>query len=251
MQIKRQYNIVSFISGKGSVGKSIILSLIAQILSEKFSTILIWDNDLYSPVQHILCGVEPNIKLIDIITQNISADKALTKVTNKIFLIGGTNNFEIDIDLSDTVFLKFQSLIMENDFDVILVDNHSGYSKLISKFAKNSKLNIMFLTDEPTAILDAYGLAKILFKFFGIVNIGTVVNNVIDKEDGINVSKIFDQATSNFLNIKFENYGIIPYEKELKKYFFDLKDFIKKVKDGEFVQSLIDISEKIVLKVIE
>lgn len=77
--------VISFVSGKGSIGKSTILSLVANLLVKKFSSVLIWDNDIYSPLQHILNGVEPNITLMEIITNNISPHKALTKVTNQIF----------------------------------------------------------------------------------------------------------------------------------------------------------------------
>jgi MinD-like ATPase involved in chromosome partitioning or flagellar assembly len=104
----------------------------------------------------------------------------------------------------------------------------------------------MFLTDEPTSILDAYGLTKILFKFFGIKNIATIVNNVIDFDDGREVLNIFDQATLNFLGVKFENFAIVPYEKDLKKYLFNLNDFIRNTDSKEFLYSINEIVEKIV-----
>lgn len=237
--------VISFISGKSSIGKSTILSVLAHILSEKFSTILIWDNDIFSPIQHILNGVEPNINLIDVLTNDISINKALTKVTNKIFLIGGVNNFQVDIDLSDALSQKFVEIQKENDFDIILVDNHSGFSRIISNFCKLSHLNLLFLTDEPISILDAYGLTKILYKFFAIKNIATIVNNVVDREDGVNVANIFNQATNNFLGLSFANIGIIPYEKDLKKYFFNLKDYISKYKKNEFIESIVELSKNI------
>ncbi len=236
--------IVTFNSGKSSVGKSTILSLLAQILAEKYSTILIWDNDLYKPVQHILNGVEPNIKLIDVITHNISINKAIVKVSSRIFLVGGVNNFEIDLDLSEVLLDKFEELVKENDFDIILVDNHTGFSKIISSFCKNSTINLLFLTDEPISLLDGYGLTKILYKFFSVENICTVVNNVVEKEDGVHITNIFNQATNNFLGLKFPNWGIIPYEKDLKKYFFNLKEYLEYHRSLEFIESLNELAKQ-------
>jgi MinD-like ATPase involved in chromosome partitioning or flagellar assembly len=71
----------------------------------------------------------------------------------------------------------------------------------------------MFLSDDPTSVLDAYGLTKILYKAFSINNIATIVNNVIDKEDGMEILKVFNLATTNFLKKEFPNVGIIYYEK--------------------------------------
>lgn len=242
---RRKTMVISFISGKSSVGKSTILSILAHILSEKFSTILIWDNDIFSPIQHILNGVEPNIKLIDVLTNNISISKALTKVTNRIFLIGGVNNYQVDIDLSDALKYKFEEIFVDNDFDIVLVDNHSGFSRIISNFCKLSDINLLFLTDEPISILDGYGLTKILYKFYSVQNIATVVNNVIDKEDGLNVANVFNQATNNFLGVHFNNISIIPYERDLKKFMFNLKDFVERTKDSEFMSSLYELSKTI------
>ncbi|MFN3306772.1 MAG: hypothetical protein ACK42Z_06265 [Candidatus Kapaibacteriota bacterium] len=239
--------IVSFISGKGAIGKSTILSLLSYVLSDKFSTILIWDNDLHSPIQHILNGIELNVNLIDVLTNNLPTNKALSKITNKIFLIGGANKYKIDIDLSEALQMKFKELLNENHFDIVFVDNHSGFSKSIVDFTKISTLNLLFLSDEPTAVLDAYGLTKILSKYYGINNLATVVNNVIDEEDGMNVSNIFKQATFNFLNLQIPNYGIIPYEKELRKYIFSVKEFLRVNNSSEFLKSLHKLAEKISL----
>ncbi|ROL56941.1 hypothetical protein D9V84_05810 [Bacteroidetes/Chlorobi group bacterium Naka2016] len=238
--------VVSFVSGKGSIGKSTILTLVANQLVKKFSSILIWDNDIYSPLQHILNGVEPNITLMEIITNNISPHKALSKITNQIFLVGGSNRFDIDVDISDVLLSKFNQLLDENDFDIVLVDCHSGFSKIVSNFSKISNITLNFLSDDPTSILDAYGLTKILFKYFGIRNIATVVNNVVDLEDGMEIVNIFNQATSNFLNIKFSNFGIIPYSKDLKKFIFNLGDFLKDEKNKEFLESVNQLAERIV-----
>jgi flagellar biosynthesis protein FlhG len=245
MNGKKDTLVVSFVSGKGLIGKSTILSLVARILSEKFSSILIWDNDIYTPIQHIVNGVEPNVSLLDVVIQNIATEKALIKINNKLFLVGGVNSFQIDIDLSDILLNRFQNLLEDNDFDLVLVDNHSGFSKLVANFCKVSTVNLLFLTDEPTSIVDGYGLTKILYKFFDVKNIATIVNNVIEKEDGINIANIFNQATLNFLGIKFPNFSIIPYEKDLKKYFFSLYEFLQKNSSQEFRNSINELSEKI------
>lgn len=239
--------IFSFISGKGAIGKSVILSIIARVLSENFSKILIWDNDIFSPLQHFLNNVEPNIRLVDVLENNLPINKALTKINERISIIGGgINKLEFGSEISDILIRKFVELIKENDFDVILIDNHSGFSKTIVEFCRIASMNLLFLSDDPTSVLDAYGLAKILNNAFGVNNIATLVNNVIDKEDGNEILNVFNLATKSFLKKEFPNVGIIYYEKELKKYLLYQDVFVQIKNKTEFIQNIRKISSNMI-----
>lgn len=243
----REKIIVSFISGKGAIGKSVILSLIARVLVEDFSKILIWDNDIFSPIQHFINNVEPNIRLVDVLENNLPINKALTKINERISLIGGgINKLDFNPEISDVLIKKFVELMKEHDFDIVFIDNHSGFSKTIVDFCKISSLNLMFLSDDPTSVLDAYGLTKILYKAFSINNIATIVNNVIDKEDGMEILKVFNLATTNFLKKEFPNVGIIYYEKELKKHLLYQDLFAQTKNNAEFIQNIRNISNNII-----
>ncbi len=239
--------IISFISGKGAIGKSVILANMARVFSDRFPNVLIWDNDIFSPIQHFLNGVEPNIRLFDTIVNDIPIKNALTKVSERIFLVGGsTEKLELSNEISDILVKKLVELLKEYDFDLILLDNHSGISKIIVEFCRISSLNLIFLSDDPTSVLDAYGLTKILFKAFGIDNIATIVNNVIDKEDGNEILNVYNLATKSFLKQEFPNLGYIYYEKLLKKQLFYQDWFWINKNNPDFVNNLKNISNNII-----
>lgn len=239
--------IISFISGKGAIGKSVILANMARIFLDRFDKILIWDNDILSPIQHFLNGIEPNIRLYDTIVNQIPIKNALTKVNERIFLVGGsTEKLETNNEISDILVKKFVELFKRYDFDLILLDNHSGFSKIIVEFCRISSLNLMFLSDDPTSVLDAYGLTKILFKAFGIDNIATIVNNVIDKEDGNEILNVYNLATNSFLKREFPNLGLIYYQKQLKKQLFHQDWFLLNKNNPDFLNNLKNISNNII-----
>ncbi|MCX7879466.1 MAG: P-loop NTPase [Ignavibacteria bacterium] len=239
--------IFSFISGKGGVGKSIILSNLAKLFAKDFSPILIWDNDFFTPIQHLLAGVEPNIRLIDVLERKISIDKAICKISNEIYLLGGPTNLDWDIetDYTDILLPSFLQLLKVKNFNIIFFDFHSGVYKSLIDFARISSLNLLFITDDPTSVFDAYGLAKILFKIYGLTNIGIVVNNVVDKEDAYDIFDKFNSATKNFLKIEFPLLGFIPYNKDVKKQFFHHTNFLKNSNEDEFYNSLVNLKERI------
>lgn len=229
---------ISFLSGKGGVGKSLILANIARIFAEKFSTILIWDNNLYFPIQHFLNGVTPNIRLVDILSKNFQIEKALVSVDNNIFLVGGSSDISINIDTIQKLTLVFDNLIKINDFDVVLFDNPSGFNNYIVDFAKISDINIVFITEDPTSVLDAYALIKIMFRIYGITNIFLAINNVVDSDDGKEVVEKFNFATKKFLGVEFPLIGIIPYAKEAKPNFLNQEVYLENIKKSEIYDSL-------------
>lgn len=229
---------ISFLSGKGGVGKSLILANIARVFAEKFSTILIWDNNLYFPIQHFLNGVDPNIRLVDILSKNFEIENALVKVNNNIFLVGGASDIPIEIHTFQKLASVFENLIYKNDFDIVLFDNPSGFNNYLVHFAKISDINIVFTTEDPTSVLDAYALVKILFRTYGIKNIFLAINNVVDSDDGQEVVEKFNLATKKFLGVEFPLIGIIPYEKEAKPNFLNQEVYLENIKKGEFYESL-------------
>ncbi|MGQ9819125.1 MAG: P-loop NTPase [Candidatus Kapaibacteriales bacterium] len=236
---------IGFLSGKGGVGKSLILANVARIFAEKFSTILIWDNNLFFPIQHFLNGVDPNIRLFDVLTNNFPIEKALVKVNNKIFLIGGSSDNPLEIDTYKKLTFDFKNLINNNDFDIVLLDNPSGFNDDLVDFAKIVDINIVFITEEPTSVLDAYALVKILFHSYGIKNIFIVINNIVDADDGKDVVEKFNLATKKFLGVEFPLIGIIPYVKEVKPNFLNQEIFLENSKKGEFYESLKNMRENI------
>lgn len=237
---------ISFLSGKGGVGKSLILANLARVFAEKFSTVLIWDNNLYFPIQHFLNGVDPNIRLVDILSKNFQIDKALVKVNNKIFLVGGSSDIPIDIDTFQKLTFVFDNLINQNDFDIVLIDNPSGFNNYLVDFAKIAHINIVFITDVPTSVLDAYALVKILYRTYGIKNIFLAVNNVVDSDDGKEVVEKFNLATKKFLGVEFPLVGIIPYEKGARPNFLNQEVYLENTKKGEFYDSLKNMIENMI-----
>jgi len=95
MEDKKIYKI-SFLSGKGGVGKSIICANLARFFIKKFDIVLIWDNNLNYPIQHFLNGIEPNVRLVDVLKSSISIEYAGNRGPNRLFFVGGSSAVPTD-----------------------------------------------------------------------------------------------------------------------------------------------------------
>ncbi len=242
--------ILNFLSGKGNVGKSVTIANLALLASKQNRTVLVWDNNFENPIQHILFGVEPRVTLSELIFSGLDPEYGLTKVSNSLFLVGGYVNYldfrEDNNNFKDILFDNFKKIAFDNDFDIILVDNYSGFDTIILDFCKVSYINVIMINDDPIAVFDSYGLLKILYKSFKIENIGLLINNVIDLEDGIEFSNKFKDASQKFLGVEFPLLGIIPYDKELKSYvlYQDLESFLEKA--SEYKIAINNFAQKII-----
>jgi flagellar biosynthesis protein FlhG len=195
---------ITLCSGKGGVGKSVLTANLAKAITANGQKAIVFDsvNDL--PNQQIIFGVEPPIRLSSVLSGKVDVDSAVFKVSENNYLLVDSP-FELN-DKNDFVF----------DFDYLFIDTASGISDKLIDFCISSDLIVLLITDEPTSLLDAYGLIKILINYIEPQKIVLLVNNVIDSEDAIEVSGKLNLATSKFLNISLDVLGFVPYSRNIR-----------------------------------
>jgi len=240
--------IISICSGKGGVGKSVIAANLAGVLSRS-ANVLIWDADMFFPNQHFLLGVEPPIRLNDVYRGMATLDKAIFKVSRNLSILadmpalGKSEQFNI-AELQNI----YQELIQMRDFDFIIIDTPAGGTYEVIQCAAFSDLILNVITDEPTSLLDAYGLIKILLPYVDREKIKLLVNNVIDLEDADDMSRKLNLVTGNFLDFEIEYYGFIPYSRTVRQSIMQQELFISVEPEGELTGSIIQLGNTILQK---
>ncbi|MDX9790319.1 MAG: AAA family ATPase [Candidatus Kapabacteria bacterium] len=214
---KRKTKTITFCSGKGGVGKSVITANMAAALSDNGSSVLVFDSVDGLPNQHIIFGVEPPIRLSSVMSGKVDAESALFRVRENLSLIVDSpleiSEFEESVLNLDDILSELKS---SDKHEYIFIDTKSGLNEQLISFCLMSDLIVIMITDEPTSLLDAYGLIKILINFTPSKNIVILVNNVIDSEDADEVSQKLNLATGKFLNTQLDLLGFIPYSRNIR-----------------------------------
>ncbi len=248
--VKKLPYIITMCSGKGGVGKSVLAANLANLLS-KDRRILVWDADMHFPNQHLIIGVEPPMRLKDVYAGNISLESATFPVTDNFHLLADMpatgENEPFDPNPIQKVY---DELISKFDYDIIIIDTHAGVSMESLQCCGLSDLVSVVITDEPTSLLDAYGLIKILIKIKDKENIGLLVNNVIDMEDAGDMSEKLNQATDNFLKIKLDFIGYVPYDRIVRQSIIRQELFSKIDPENEAAKAIETLKNKIAAKTI-
>lgn len=205
---------ITICSGKGGVGKSVICSNLAYSLAMKDFKTIIWDADSYFPNQHILFGIEPTLRLIDVYKDQLPILEAITSIYNNLDLLAdspATGNYSKS---TPTPILDvYKNFLLDSKYDFVFFDTPAGASEQLVQCSKISDYIAIMITDEPTSLIDAYGLIKILLKFVAKEKLLLLVNNVIDIEDADDVSNKLSSATEKFLGFPLNQLGFVPYDR--------------------------------------
>jgi flagellar biosynthesis protein FlhG len=238
--------ITTISSGKGGVGKSIICSNLAYISAQNGMKTLLWDFDLHFPNLHLILGAEPPIRLNDVFAGRVKINKAISKLQDDLYLLAGLPGTGHSIDYDNNRFLElYAELITRTDFDLIIFDTPAGISDSFLQCCNLSDLVQIVVTDEPTSLMDAYGLIKILMQYMDTEKMRLLINNVIDGEDADDISTKLNLATAKFLKLRIDVLGYIPYDRDVRQSIINQELLAASAPDSEVVSSITQVFNKI------
>lgn len=218
LQEKNEPFTLTFCSGKGGVGKSILTANLGAMLATEGYKVLVWDADIELPNLHLLFGVEPPVRSNDVIENKVPIEKALFEVRERLYVLSGRPDHKSQNDSSDDGILAiYEQLLINTDFDFILLDTPAGASETVLKCCNIADRTVFVVTDEPTSLVDAYVLVKLLLPYIDSRFIKMVVNNCIDDEDAEDITEKVNLATDKFLGTVFESLAMIPYDRIVRR----------------------------------
>jgi len=156
--------IISILSGKGGVGKSVITYNLATAAAGQGQRCLIIDCDWYFGNIHILANVLPRLNLADIVYNESQLPEALVSLDDRLHLLPSPASPISDKEPNRSDIEKFlrKGKTLFAAYDLILLDTPCSLLGLIDLCADISDLNLIIVNPELTSIADGYGLFKYL-----------------------------------------------------------------------------------------
>lgn len=244
MSVKTKF--ITVCSGKGGVGKSFVAANLANVIS-KDASVLLWDSNLNFPNLHLIIGVDPIFRLNDYLNGNLKFEEIIFKVNNNFHLIIDSPLSDRENDDHSKKFVEIYEEIKElNKYDYVIIDTMPGADQVVLQSCIMSDLTLMLVTDEPTSIVDSYGLLKLINPFVDNEKIGILVNNVIDSEDYEEIKNKINKATVRFLDTEYSNFGYITYDRVVRISIQNQELITNSNRDSQITENIIDISKKLV-----
>ena len=155
---------ICFTSGKGGTGKTFISLSIAYILSTLNKRVLFIDADLNFANSNILLNIIPKNTIDNFFKGNKLLKEVITEYNSNLHLIFGESGENEPLELKDDLVSRlFNGLNkIKGNYDFIIIDTASGGQKGLINLLSFSDINVIVTSPEPTAVMDAYVMVKLL-----------------------------------------------------------------------------------------
>ncbi len=210
---------------------------LADMVARAGHPTVLWDGDTDFPNQHILFGVEPPIRVNDVYNGTVALSAALHPLGEGLQLLAGKTAAGSDL-VSPAAILPVFEALCELPAEMVFIDNAAGSSDSTLQFCALADLTMVVATDEPTSIVDAYGLIKILKTHVPDRAVGLLVNNIIDGDDADEVTKKLNLATKKFLNLQVPFLGFVPYDRAVRQSIVEQKPLHRQRPQSEAAQAI-------------
>ena len=212
---------ISIGSGKGGVGKTMIMANLALLLAQSGRKVCLVDLDIGGADTHILYGLlEPKKTLTDFITRKVDdiQDVAHTFYAhNGLQLIPGTGDTLQTANMNFQEKLRLLRAIDNIKADIVLLDVGAGTSYHALDFFMHSDIQICVTLPDPTSIMD-------LYNFLQLATIRKMLTSFLSKSDVATVLKTtnFNSLGEVFNLAEQTSEGARDMAQEALKYFHPL-----------------------------
>lgn len=221
-------NVVSFTSGKGGTGKTILSLNVAFGSAIAGKKVLYIDLDLNLANADIMLNIYSDSKIIDFFKGKSNLSSLIYKYHNNLhFIFGDSGRVDFPkVDKASILRLFFEIRKLSYKYDMIIIDTGAGASEATVEILLNSAISVIISSTEPTSVMDCYVIHKLL-KFNNYKGLKSVIiNKCENEEDGNNAFNNLSTAVNHFIKEPASLMGLVNEDKELSRSIKEQKIFI-------------------------
>lgn len=215
--LRRGTRVIAVTSGKGGVGKSNLVANVAIALAQSGERVMILDADFGLANIDVLFGITPRWNLGHVVRGEKRFADILLRGPHGILLVPATSGIQ---EVADMKLEQRESLLQELSnldlaVDYLLIDTASGIGQNVTHLLAMADEVIVVTTPEPTALVDAYAVIKLVVSDNPTKHIGIVVNQVQQSDEAELVVTELNNITQQFLRRQVELYGYVEKDPKL------------------------------------
>jgi flagellar biosynthesis protein FlhG len=203
--------IIAVTSGKGGVGKTNVVANLSVCLSELGKKVVVLDADFGLANLDVLLGLTPRYHLGHVLYGNKTLTEIMVQGPKGIRIIPASSGLQ---RMSELTLAQRNHLVecfadLDSDTDYFIIDTAAGISRNVIHFLLSAQEVIVVSAPEPTAIVDAYAVIKIIYAEDPKKHIQVLINAVEHAEEAQEVFCQINSVVKRFLNREIDYLGHI------------------------------------------
>jgi flagellar biosynthesis protein FlhG len=201
--------VLAITSGKGGVGKTNVTINVAIAMARLGLRVGVLDADFGLGNVDVLLGIAPGAHVGHVVAGEKPLREVVVRGPHGITIIPASSGLQSMTSLSrvqrDRLLAALDLACRELDF--LLIDTAAGISDNVMEMLKLAERVVLVTSLEPSAIVDAYALTKVLTSTDAAKEIGVVVNGAKDADEASVAFRQIETATRRFLKRSVSYYG--------------------------------------------
>jgi len=220
--------VVAITSGKGGVGKTSLTVNLAAALARLGHQVGILDADLGLGNIDVMLGLTPGAHVGDVLGGDVPLESVMVDGPGGIRVVPAASGVPGLTALTPLQWTRLADAVqtLRASLDFLLVDTSPGVTDNVLDLAALADRVIVVTSYEPTAIVDAYAMVKLLRAGDAGCEIGVVVNAARDAGEGQLVFRQLDAAAQRFLGRGIRYDGFIARDENLSDAVLDQRPLV-------------------------
>ncbi len=209
---------VAVTSGKGGVGKTNVVVNLAVALARLRNRVAILDADFGLGNVDVLLGLTPASHLGHLLTGQKTIDEIVVEGPLGIRVVPASSGLRELTALTPQQWQRLRAGIddLAASLDFLLIDTGAGISNNVVDLLAGSERVMVVTSLEPTAVVDAYAMIKVITSFDAAKEIGILVNGARDVAEADLVYRQLEVAATRFLKRRLRSYGFVAQDPALR-----------------------------------
>lgn len=239
--------ITAITSGKGGVGKSNITVNLGIALARTGAKVLVLDADIGTANIDILLNMDPRHHLGHVTEGKASIIQILEKLDDNLYLIPGASGVSGLAEMPADKLKRLRTDLdqIESMFDHVLVDTAAGVSPAVINLLLGADRILLVCSDEPTSIVDAYALCKVLYKENPDAFVELIANNVQGEAEAQDVYGKLRIAIKHFLEKELHFLSYVVHDEAIGQAVINQKPLLMTGASGGAVDSFTTLASKL------
>ncbi len=211
--------VIAVTSGKGGVGKTNLTANLAVLAARSGKRVLIIDADLGLANVEILFGLKPRHHIGTLLEGTLGIEEVLVDGPHGLRILSAGSGIQSLTALDEQQKLRLCTALdrVEDLFDLVLVDSGAGIGDNVLFFVGAAQEALLVVSPEPTSLVDAYAVVKVLSQQAGVQQFKVVINPVVDERQARDIFPRLTAVTSRFLKAQVSHLGYIPRDDNLHR----------------------------------